>query len=163
MSYNGTYVVRVQPGESVGDTYGFAGAKKGRYARASVFRAKGEDRYEKVREFDLLNPVAPIDFVVSNAGEVVTLDNWHNMGMGKVLVIYAPDGSVRTSYALSDIYSRTEVGRFEASVSSIWWRCNYPPFLGRGATKFEVMDKIGNTLEVSLGSGTIEKKPGASC
>jgi len=37
------YFVRVLPGESLGDTSGFAGQKKGRYATAEFYR-RGRDR-----------------------------------------------------------------------------------------------------------------------
>lgn len=42
-SDNGRYFVRVVPGDSLGDTVGFAGAARGRYATALLY-ALGPDR-----------------------------------------------------------------------------------------------------------------------
>lgn len=38
----------------------------------------------------LLNPVAPMEYFVTDGGFLMTLDNWHNMGYSKVVVIYSP-------------------------------------------------------------------------
>jgi hypothetical protein len=38
----------------------------------------------------LKNPVAPVDTLLSNAGYLVTFDNWHNAGYGQVVAIYGP-------------------------------------------------------------------------
>jgi hypothetical protein len=158
VSPDGNIVARVTPGESLGDVYGFAGAKKGRYAKAGIYRLEGEERYVMVREVALLNPVAPVDFVVSNAGELLTLDNWHNLGVGKVLVVYGGDGRVLRSYSLVDIYSPEELRRFEQSVSSISWRCTLPPFLERGSSVLEIGDTLGNLLEVEMRTGALSKR-----
>ena len=75
-----------------------------------------------MREAALLNPVAPVDAVVSKRGYLVTLDNWHNMGYGKVFALSGPDGAPIKSYELKDLFSKQEIELFEHSVSSIWWR-----------------------------------------
>ena len=41
------FFVRVIPGESIGDTFGFSGEKKGTYARAVLYR-KGDDKSYKL-------------------------------------------------------------------------------------------------------------------
>ncbi len=40
-------LVRIIPGNSWGDTYGFSGAKKGAYARAIYYERTGEDQYNR--------------------------------------------------------------------------------------------------------------------
>ena len=82
------YFVRVIPGDSVGDTFGFAGDKKGKYAVAEFYRRHQDRSYRLLVEAVLLNPVAPVEFFVSDDGRLVTIDNWHNLGYGKVVVIY---------------------------------------------------------------------------
>jgi hypothetical protein len=77
----------VTPGESLGDTVGFAGAKKGKYAAAEFYRRHPDRSYRLVAEARLLNPVAPVEFFVSNDGRLATIDNWHNIGYGKVVSI----------------------------------------------------------------------------
>ena len=84
VSGNGETVVRTIPGASVGDTYGFAGASKGKVASAQWFRFR-ENRYELYQTVQLVNPVAPIHVAVANDGTLITLDNWHNVGFGVVL------------------------------------------------------------------------------
>jgi hypothetical protein len=74
-SKNREYFVRVTPGESVGETWGLAGAKIGKHARAAFFRVQADRGYRLEREIELMNPVAPVDFFVSNAGDLVAVDN----------------------------------------------------------------------------------------
>lgn len=81
VSGSGETVVRMIPGASVGDTYGFAGAAKGKFASAQWFRFR-ENRYELYQTIQLVNPVAPIHVAVANDGTLITLDNWHNDGFG---------------------------------------------------------------------------------
>jgi hypothetical protein len=82
------YFVRVIPGESIGDVVGFAGSKKGKYARAEFYRRNKNRSYKLTAEIMLFNPVAPVEFFVSDGGRLVTVDNWHNVGYGNVVSIY---------------------------------------------------------------------------
>jgi hypothetical protein len=114
--------VRVTPGKSVGDTVGFAGASKGVYAMAEFYRRRPDRSYALTNERVLVNPVAPIEFFVTDRGYLATLDNWHNMGYGKVVAFYAPEGELIRAYEISDLFSKGEIDAFAHSVSSIWWR-----------------------------------------
>src|SRR5579872_5931999 len=62
------YFVRVTPGDSWGDTVGFQGAKKGPYAKAEFYKLETDKSYKPVAEITLLNPVAPVEFFVSDNG-----------------------------------------------------------------------------------------------
>jgi hypothetical protein len=115
------YFVRVTPGESYGETWGFKGAKVGRHATAAFFRVQADGGYHLERERELVNPVAPVEFFVSNAGDLVTLDNWHNVGYGVILAVYRSDGKQVQGYRLEDLFGKVEIGGFSHSVSSIWW------------------------------------------
>lgn len=115
------FFVRITPGESWGETWGFKGAKIGRHAQAAFFREQPDKGYRLERTADMPNPVAPVEVLVSNHGDVVTLDNWHNEGYGAVLVLYHWDGQIVRSYKLSDLFSKKEIDSFPMSVSSIWW------------------------------------------
>ena len=108
------YFVRVIPGESLGDTFGFAGGKKGKYAAAEFYRRHQDRSYRLVAEAVLLNPVAPVEFFISNDGRLATIDNWHNVGYGKVVSIHDSRGKVVQSYELSD--SKTRKSRPSAEV-----------------------------------------------
>ena len=116
------YFVRVTPGESLGDTFGFAGEKKGKYAAAEFYRRSPDRSYRLVAETVLLNPVAPVEFFVSNDGCLATVDNWHNLGYGKVVALYDSRGKMVQAYALSDLFQDDEIKTFRRSVSSINWR-----------------------------------------
>jgi hypothetical protein len=116
------HFVRILPGESLGDTFGFAGAKKGRYATAEFYRRARDRSYQLVAQVSLLNPVAPIELLVADSGHVVAVDNWHNVGYGKVVSIYDAHGKLIRAYELRDLFQPTEIKRFPHSVSSIHWR-----------------------------------------
>src|SRR5918992_894618 len=103
------YFVRVAPGESLGDVFGFSGQKKGRYAAAEFYR-RGRDRsYNLVAEVTLLNPMAPVEFFVSDQGRLATVDNWHNLGYGKIVSIYDSRGQLLRAYELSELFQPEEI------------------------------------------------------
>ena len=116
------YFVRVVPGKSLGDTYGFASQEKGPYARAEFYRRSQDRSYRLVAEESLLNPVAPLEFLVADNGHLVTLDNWHNVGYGKVVAIYDARGKLIRAYELRELFDAEEIKRFPHSMSSIHWR-----------------------------------------
>jgi hypothetical protein len=116
------WFVRVVPGSSIGDTVGFAGSPKGPYAKAEFYKRQSDRSYRVTKEITLINPVAPVAFLVTDRGYLVTFDNWHNMGYGWVLASYSPRGKLVASYGLRDLFSDEEIRKFERSVSSIWWR-----------------------------------------
>ncbi len=118
------YFIRIIPGESVGDTFGFTGARKGKYATAEFYHRAKDRSYQLTSEVMLFNPVAPVEYFVSNNGHLATLDNWHNLGYGKVVVLYNSNGKVIRSYELTDLFFPEEVEAFTKSVSSIHWRTN---------------------------------------
>lgn len=116
------WFVRVVPGQSIGETIGFADAPRGAPATAEVYRRASDRSYRLVQEVTLQNPVAPVLFVVTDRGYLVTLDNWHNMGFGKAIASYSPDARLVFAAELTDLFSPDEIGGFRRSVSSIWWR-----------------------------------------
>lgn len=116
------WFVRITPGSSRGDLVGFAGSPKGPYARAEFYRRGADRHYRLVAEPTLLNPVAPVDFVVTNRGYLMTFDNWHNLGYGTVVAGYGPDGRLLFAYELKDLFGTEEIAGFGHSTSSIQWR-----------------------------------------
>jgi hypothetical protein len=117
-----SHFVRVIPGSNWSESVGFKGASKGLPAQAEYFVRRADASYRRSAVVSLANPVAPVDLFVSDQGYLATLDNWHNMGYGKVAVFYRPDGQVIRAYELSELFSAAEIGRFSTSVSSIQWR-----------------------------------------
>lgn len=156
-SPSGQVVVRVLPGKSLGDVYGFGGESKGEPASAIFYRLGANNAYVQLQKIFLLNPVAPVFITVTDDGELVTLDNWHNMGLGKVVVVYRPDGQILRSYDLPQIYTEAEIQKIPKTVSSFWWRCPMPPILEPHTSTLELQDILGNNIEINLKTGALKK------
>lgn len=146
------HFVRVTPGTSVGDTVGFAGADKGGYATAEYYRRQGDKSYKLMQSVALLNPVAPVDVFVSNDGRLVTVDNWHNCGYGKVLALYDAGGRLVKAYQLTDLFLKTEIDAYPHSVSSRHWH-NGPVYLNKDQRTLYMMIASGRDLVLGLQTG----------
>ena len=146
------HFVRVIPGNSIGDTVGFAGAAKGEYASAEFYRRAGDRSYRRVASARLLNPVAPVDFFVSNHGRLVTIDNWHNRGYGMVVAVYDAAGKPVKAYTLADLFSRAEIDASQHSVSSIAWHSG-PIYINPDQRTLYLMVASGRDLVVGLETG----------
>jgi hypothetical protein len=162
-SATGSYVVRVAPGTSKGDVVGYSGAPKGPYAVAEWHRYDGTG-YTSAHRATLLNPIAPEDIEVTERGNLITLDNWHNRGMGVVLAIYTPEGRVLKRYTLLDLYSERDVKRIRTSVSSVHWRCERLSTVLDSPRELWIDDSLGGrfVVNVETGSFTYEAN-GGSC
>ena len=146
------YFVRIVPGQSLGDTVGFGGAKKGKHATAELYRRADNRSYRIVAETSLLNPIAPVDVLLANSGHMITLDNWHNVGYGRVVVAYDSAGKLLRSYELRDLFEPEEIARFPHSVSSIHWRKG-PAYVRPDQTTALITVKPGVDFLFGLDSG----------
>ena len=147
--------MRVIPGESLGDTVGFAGGKKGKYAAAEFYRRHQDRSYRLVAEAILLNPVAPVEFFVSNDGRLAVIYNWHNVGYGKVISIYDSRGKVVQSYELSDHLQDEEIKALGRSVSSTYWR-NGPAYIRQDQKTLLITVKSGADFLFGLETGRVK-------
>jgi hypothetical protein len=150
-SQSRTYFVRVLPGKSFGDTVAFSRAAKGPYATAEFYRLEKDHSYRLAATAPLLNPVAPADFFVTDAGYLITLDN---TGYGKVVAFYTPLGKAIRAYELSDLFTKSEIEGFGHSESSIQWRKFSGAYIRPG----------GDTLNITIsdkGAGLIFELNGA--
>lgn len=116
------WFVRVVPGSSLGETVGFAGSARGPRARSQSYRRQADRSYRLIVECELANPVAPAQFLVTDHGFLVALDNWHNLGFGTVLASYGPRCERTAALELAELFSREEIDAMDHSVSSIQWR-----------------------------------------
>lgn len=146
------YLVRVIPGGGMGNTYGFEGAPKGKNGTAELYKQQKDRSYKFLKEITLANPVAPVDFYLSNDGYWVTLDNWHNVGHGRVVVFYNPQGKQIQSYELKDLFNETEIKSFMRSTSSIHWR-EEPIYIRKDQKTFVVKVKKGSYMLFGLETG----------
>lgn len=164
-SEDGTRFVRVEPGNSIGDTVGFAGANRGSYATALFYVRQADRSYRLAAEVSLLNPVAPVDLRLSNSGYLITFDNWHNLGFGKVVAVYDPTGKPLASWELEQLYSAEQIGAILSSQSSRWWRCLPLHFVDpKEQTKVYVRESLGGSFVFDLANGSFAYTPGkAEC
>jgi hypothetical protein len=158
----GRYFVRFVPGESVGDTVGFAGSPRGRYATALLYGLGPDRAYTLLHELALTNPVSPLNALVSDDGYFVTLDNWHNVGFGKVVAIYAPSGRLIRSYELTDLYPSEKLEKIPRSISSRYWRCAPLHFVEpREQKSVYVPEALGGYFVFTLSTGGMTYQPGS--
>jgi hypothetical protein len=160
-SESGRYFVRFVPGQSIGDTVGFASAPKGRYATALLYGLQPDRAYRLLHEITLVNPVSPLNALVSDDGHFVVLDNWHNVGYGKVVAIYAPSGKLVRRYELTDLYSKEKVEKIPHSISSRYWRCAPVHFVEREQKSVYVPEALGGYFVFTLATGDMTYKAGS--
>jgi hypothetical protein len=162
-SKSGLHFVRIVPGEGYGDTVGFKGSKTGNYARGEFYEKQPDRSYKLIADVALQNPVAPVESLLSNRGYLLTFDNWHNAGYGKVVAIYRPNGELVRTYELEALYPVKQLEAIPISVSSRWWRCRPFGFVDPGEqTKVYVFEHFGGTFAFDLSTGTHEYQPGRS-
>lgn len=147
------WFVRVTPGKSLGDTVGFASSPKGPYATAEFYRRGADRSYRIVAERTLVNPIAPAVFFVTDHGYLVTLDNWHNLGYGKVVASYAPDGRPVAAHQLRDLFSADEIAAFSHSASSIMWRTDTTYVRSGQRTIYASIDGKGTDFIIEAETG----------
>ena len=161
-SESAKYFVRVIPGESIGDTVGFGGARKGKFATALYYVLQADRSYKLLHEIRLQNPVAPVDLLVSDGGHFIAFDNWHNLGFGSVVTIYAATGKLVRSYELDQLYSAALLQRIPRSVSSRHWRCHPIHFIEPKEQKsVYVPEVLGGYFVFTLATGETAYATGA--
>lgn len=120
--------------------------------RPSSTSGKVIGRIDLTQTVELLNPVAPAEFFVSNEGRLATIDNWHNRGYGSVIAIYNPQGNLVKAYALADLFSPAEIGAFPHSVSSAHWHRG-PVYINQDQRTLYLMIESGHDLVIGLETG----------
>ena len=139
--------VRIVPGSSHGDQVGFAGAPTGPYARGLFHARQGDGTLRRVADVALVNPVAPVDALVTRRGELITFDNWHNAGFGTAVAIYDSGGRLLVGLTLEQLYGAVKAAQIPRSVSSRWWRCDAKGFADPGReTAVDVREHFGGTF-----------------
>jgi hypothetical protein len=92
-----------------------------RSAGAAVQRAV-ENGYEHVAAFPLLNRIAPERVLVSTNGDLVTIDNWREAGVGdNVVALYRKDGTLVKQYSLEQLMSADHIQTLPHTITTIWW------------------------------------------
>jgi hypothetical protein len=74
------------------------------------------------KPFTLATRWMPVDAVLFDDGSLLALDHWHQLGYGKVAILYERGGAIRWSKTLVDLVGQVVADSADHSVSSIWWR-----------------------------------------
>ena len=146
------YFVRIVPGDNLRQVVGFGASPSGKNAVAELYRRYPDRSYRLMHVVTLLNPVAPVEVFVSDQGRLVTVDNWHNLGFGQVLAVYADDGRLVKSYALEDLFPKAEIDAFPQSVSSRHWHKG-PVYLNKDQRTLYLMVRDGHDIVIGVESG----------
>ena len=153
--------LRIVPGRSIGDVFGFRGAPKGPYATAEMYARQPDRSYRFTGAATLVNPVAPVNALLAPDGGFITFDNWHNLGYGKVVAIYRADGTPVRSYTLEDLYRGRDLTRVPTSESSRTWRCAPFFFVTPDGREAYTREFLGGEFVFSMTDGSFRYAPGA--
>jgi hypothetical protein len=121
MSSSNNFIAQVLPGHGGFGHYEHAITNREQNATAVVSVGRPGAATNLVWQGKLVNPAAPVEVYVSDTGGLVTLDNWHNVGYGPIVVIYDPTGRLVRYWELKDLYTFEEQMQLKYTVSSIWW------------------------------------------
>lgn len=149
-SADGRVLVRVVP-------YGFSDDKRPD-VELYAYDPKRAQYVLKTR-FRLRNRIAPVEILLTGKGELVTLDEWTQVGHGTVLAVYAADGTPRLQLTLAQLLGEA-AAKAPASVSSIWWRCR-KPMLSWDDSEVVIDTYDNGQLRVALATGKAAYIPGS--
>ena len=153
-SPSGNFIAEVIPG-SGGFDYDRALTNLEQNASAVVSMRREGGITKVVWEGKLVNPIAPVTVYVSDAGYLVTMDNWHQYGYGSVVVFYDPKGRLLRHWRLEELYQPEERRSLIRSVSSIHWKAGQAHF-GTGAeTNTFIVPALIKTFRFALTNGTL--------
>jgi hypothetical protein len=110
-SPNGEFVLRVEPSEDW----------RTKKAVAFVFAFDGT-KYTQKTTFKLTNEISPSKVLITDYGTIFSFDNWGELGLGYVVVVYSEDGEIINKYTLNQLYNEEVKDKIKQTVSSIWWR-----------------------------------------
>ena len=112
---------------------------------------------KKLYQRKLVNQLAPVKVLLSDAGQLVTLDDWDNAGYKHALVIYDRKGKVVVDCALEHLLLPDELARVDTSVSSRWWRleekADIDAWLDGAAILVKLKTTEGAVMRVDLATG----------
>lgn len=146
MSENGRWKGNVIP----------ANPNRGAPAQAVLYAVSGGEE-TVLWMTSLSNPVMPEDVRVSNAGYVVTLDNWGEPGSGKETVaIFSPDGARVKAFALADLFGKKEIEeRISRPLFDRHWREDSTDYLSADGKTWTLRTVWGKVLTFRLETGSL--------
>ena len=158
-SEDGQYFVRIVPGDTTRNAGDPSAAHPGRYAHGEFYVRQRDRSYRLVADVALQNPINPVSAAVTNKGYLITFDNWHNAGYGKVVAMYTNRGKVIRAYTLEELYSQAQILDLPLSASSRWWRCSLAGGFGE-PSKVTIFEHLGGLFSFEVEKGTFEYHAG---
>lgn len=145
VSANGAWRVRVIP----------ANARRGLPAQAALYSLEGR-RAEALWMVSLTNPVRPEDIRLSNAGYLVTLDDWGEPGGPNAVTIHGPDGLLRRRHGLGDLLSDKEIAaRVDHPLFDRPWRQDAADYFSDDGRVWTLRTAWGKVLRFDLETGEV--------
>jgi hypothetical protein len=160
-SENGQYLVRIVPGDTTQNSGDPAVLQKGPYARGEFYARQRDRSYRLVADVALQNPVNPVAAAVTDKGRLITFDNWHHAGYGKVVAIYTDRGKLIRAYTLEELYSQAQIFELPLSASSRWWRCGPTGTFGE-PNKISTGEYFGGRFTFDIEKATFQYHPGTA-
>ncbi len=101
----------------------------------------------------LVNPLMPMEAVVSMRGYLVTLNDYGEVGYNNAVSIYDPRGRLIRTYALDELLPAQERNEVVHSTSSRWWNLKAKYYFTEHPGRFYVVLQSGKALEFNLANG----------
>lgn len=115
-------------------------------------------RAQRLWTAQLANEIMPEAALVSMAGHVVTLDDYHQAGARHALVVYDPGGRLVRSFALRDLLDDADLAQVAVSDCGWLWREEARFFFTRSSdAKLYVLLASRRVLEVTLATGELTR------
>ena len=121
-------------------------------ATLTLYDDKDPVRPVKLYQRKLVNGLAPVQILVADGGQVVTIDDWARAGYQHSLVIYDKKGKLVVDCALEQMLLPEELPGVEQSTSSRWWRAKEHPIWLEGAA-VNIKSAWGAVLRFDLATG----------
>jgi hypothetical protein len=107
---------------------------------------------------ELANPLMPQAALVSMAGHLVTLDDYHEAGAQHAIVLYDVGGRFVRSYTLEQLLGTADLARVTVSDCGRLWREHAVFYFTRPPdAKLYVLMSWGRVLELTLTTGALRR------
>jgi hypothetical protein len=154
-SPSSNYIAQVRPGSGGYGGYEAAITNRENNASAIVSVRSAPGVTNRVWSGKLINAFAPVEVYVSDAGYLVTMDTWQEVGYGPVIAIYDPKGRLLRHWRLDELFTPEEKRGLRHSVSSIWWHAGQAHFGGGTETNVLIVPAVGKTFRFALTNATL--------
>src|SRR5262245_22043760 len=142
-SDSGRFRAVIVPGEPGGKKH--AGS-------VTVFDDRDPVHPKKLYQRKLVNEIAPVQILLADGGQLVTIDEWSHAGFAHSVVLYDRKGKTVVDCALEQILLPEEMKGVDETESSRWWRAKEQAvWLEEGALM--VKTAWGPVLRFDLASG----------